>query len=275
MRTIIKMLERNQGAITVKKVKGLLLTALCLPSLALPGLAQAEVKFIEMSYKAWQTEIDGSLTIDEADYDLSTDNFEFEKENNSTFSFRAENDTPWVPNIYLATTRLTHEGAGTLYYGTDNLGLPRAYDVGVGEVDMSHIDLSLYYNVFEHQLAEVSVGLTGKFFIGELSLRDINGTTQDLDSDLNSEFPFIYFGLDSEPLENLRFSMDAHYGKDSEQEGLDLALEASYTFKNNVGLGIGYQILETTLESKQDTLGLLISDLNFEGGFARIFYVYE
>src|SRR5690606_18764663 len=84
-----------------------------------------------------------------------------------------EHPVPYLPNIRLGQTNLTHDGFGVLHF----LGTDYAFR---GTIDLSHTDVTGYYEVLDN-IVSLDLGLTARIFDGEIKT-DFIASTIPLDS---------------------------------------------------------------------------------------------
>ncbi len=238
------------------------------------GGVLAEVNYIEVSAGVWGTDMDGGFEIDEIDYTVNTDQFEFETETSSFLLIRVEGENKYTPDVSIGLTSAKHSGPGTIGFSGS------AIYVEDGSIDLSHVDLSLYYSVFQNDVVDVNLGLSGKYFYGDFSLEGLsddagNTYSEVVESSLETTLPMLFVSVDFQPISAINTYLTIQGGSYDGQKGHDISLGADYIFGNNVGLGLGYRQFETVQSSDTAVASVDVGlelDIKVSGGFFRVFY---
>lgn len=250
------------------KKAGLAIVVMCAPQLTL-----AEVNYISVSAAVWGTDMDGGFEVEALDYTVNTDQFEFDTKASSFFFITVETDNKYAPDMILGITSAKHSAPGSIgFSGT-------VINVEDGTIDLSHADLSLYYSVYQNDVVDVNLGLTGKYFYGDFALKGLNnGSTQygDTQSSLTTTLPMLYASVDYQPFTAMNTYLTLQGGSYDGQKGHDISLGVDYIFDNNVGIGLGYRQFETVQSTDAGgDQGLELDvelDIKVTGGFLRVFY---
>lgn len=238
----------------------------------------------------WGTEVSGGLygevdpsfisssSVTIRPLELSFSSFYTEPENNGSFFGYLEHSNKWLPHIRLSYTTLANQGTNGLFF---HPALTEPADVLVGEIDVSHWDLGLYYKVINNDYSQLSLGLNGRVIEGSLTLDAIiHFTSSDArwktSSDISSELLLLY--ADLKFFLPLGFSLESTImgGKNSSEEGLDASIMAQYTSPVGIAVGAGYRIFDSKLtsETNNNIVTELNSDLQFKGFFLQLAYHY-
>lgn len=224
---------------------------------------------------SWITSVDGGLTSpinpsaglgQLARLDVSMDNFETEEEANSVYFAQLRHPIKYLPNLRLSYASLQHTGRnGTVY-------IPPNYSASGlnGSIDLSHYDITGFYTVWD-SVATVDLGLTGRFFDGELNIDGVKPIS--LDTEIALFFARVNIGL---PF-GFALEGELNAGNDSDQKGIDYTLLAKY--KSPIGLGVagGYRKFDADLTSESSENSVVKevnTDLSFEGPIFYIFFSF-
>ena len=98
-------------------------------------------------------------------------NFNFSDEQQGSFYVAFEHPLPFIPNAKIASTSLSTEGFTTLdrEISFDNKTFAMGSEVNAN-FDVSYIDYTLYYELFDNGLFSFDLGITGRDFDGDVSL---------------------------------------------------------------------------------------------------------
>ena len=211
----------------------------------------------------WNAETTGSF----GEQGSSESSFNFDDEKNSSFFAALEHPIPLIPNLKLASTDLTTKGSGNV--DEFNFGGPEFNGDVTTDIDLSYVDYTLYYEIFDNDLLSIDLGITGRDFDGEIIV-----TSDDDDSvppgslDVSGVVPMLYVstviglpftGFDVFAEGNL-LSFDDHTLYDY-QAGISYAVLDNIAVDFNVNLG--YRATKLELSDLDD----LNTNLDFKGVF--------
>lgn len=208
----------------------------------------------------WNAETTGSF----GQQGESESSFNFDDEKNSSFFAALEHPIPLIPNLKLASTDLTTEGSGTVTFDFGG----ESFDGDVTtDIDLSYVDYTLYYEIFDNDLLSIDVGITGRDFDGEIIVTD-NSSSDTGSLDVSGVVPMLYVstviglpftGFDVFAEGNL-LSFDDHTLYDY-QAGISYAVLDNIAVDFNVNLG--YRATKLELSDLDD----LNTNLDFKGVF--------
>jgi outer membrane protein len=183
-----------------------------------------------------------------------------------------ENPIPFIPNVKIAYTNLSHDGESTVngfsWGGIINLN---------GEVDtsadFSMYDLTLYYELLDN-IVEVDAGLTLRYLDGDISV-DTIANFGPIHAPLLSEsttfsmwIPMLYakarFNI---PTTDISLQAETNLISYEDTSFYDYEISARYTFTMGLGVEAGYKSIH--LDSDDLTDGLVV-DMDFSGPYASI-----
>lgn len=209
----------------------------------------------------WQAEISGDVQDGTTKIDTE-DDIGLEDDNNNYFYFALEHPIPVLPNIKLQHTRLTVDGDNLLTRNIDFNGtvFPVSDNVSA-EADLTHTDVTLYYEVLDNWVS-LDLGLSVRLFDGFV---EIQSTTDSAREDLDAPIPMLYgkarFDL---PLTGLSVDAEANgvgYGGNTL---LDASVRLAY--ESSIGLGVEAGYRSMVLDIDEDIEG----DIDLSGFFAGI-----
>lgn len=190
--------------------------------------------------------------------------FNFDDEKNSSFFAALEHPIPLIPNLKLASTDLTTNGNGNVTF--DFGGESFNGDVTT-DIDLSYVDYTLYYEIFDNDLLSIDFGITARNFDGEISVTE-NSSSDTGSLDVSGVVPMLYVstvvglpftGFDVFAEGNL-LSFDDHTLYDY-QAGISYAVLDNIAVDFNINLG--YRATKLELSDLDD----LNTNLDFKGVF--------
>lgn len=208
----------------------------------------------------WNAETTGSF----GEQGNSESTFDFEDEKNSSFFAALEHPIPLIPNLKLASTDLTTNGNGNVTF--DFGGESFNGDVTT-DIDLSYVDYTLYYEIFDNDLLSIDVGITGRDFDGEIIVTE-NSSSDTGSLEVSGVVPMLYVstviglpftGFDVFAEGNL-LSFDDHTLYDY-QAGISYAVLDNIAVDFNINLG--YRATKLELSDLDD----LNTNLDFKGFF--------
>lgn len=181
-----------------------------------------------------------------------------------------EHGVPVLPNVRLAYTSMQETGRNILRTEITYNGQTFAEDsLVVTDVDLSHTDLTLYYQLLDNWL-NLDLGLTGRSFdgqfvtVGSNSFGSIKATR-----DLNFIVPLVYGKLQIDlPVSGLYVGTEGNGIAYNGSHFYDVWLKAGYEFSFGLGLETGYRKLQLTLDDVES----LNTDITFDGHYFALSY---
>lgn len=210
----------------------------------------------------WNTEATGSF----GQVGSTDSTFNLEDETNSHFYAALEHPIPLVPNLKFSSTDLVTTGTANVDFTFG--GSSFASDVNA-DIDLSYVDYTLYYEVFDNDLLSIDLGITGRNFDGEILVTESNNINNTGSLDVSGVVPMVYVstvvglpftGFDIFAEGNL-LSFDDHTLYDY-QAGISYAVLDNIAVDFNINLG--YRAMKLELADLDD----LNSNLDFKGFFA-------
>jgi len=221
--------------------------------------------------------IGGSIWSNEASGTFGEKNnlvdFNLEDKEQGSFYIALEHPLPLIPNVLIASTTLDTNGSSTLTESFDFDGETFDANVSVKSTfDISYVDYTLYYEVFDNGLFSFDFGLTGRDFDGDVTVASvIEGSSTDATVSVTQVVPMLYVstivGLPGTSLNlfangNL-LSLDGHTLYDYQ---VGISYELIDNLAVDVNLTAGYKAVKLELEDLND----LYTDVEFNGVFAGV-----
>lgn len=215
----------------------------------------------------WDTETTGSFGEGQ-----NNATFDFEDEKNSYFFAALEHPIPLIPNIKIASSEL--ETAGTAVLTTDFEFGDAVFNNGdsvTTDFDISYIDYSLYYEIFDNDLFSFDAGVTLRDFDGDIrvavdvsSLGSTDGTL-----DVSSIVPMLYVStIVGIPTTDFNLFAEGNFLSFDDHTLYDYQAGISYALLDNIAVDFdvtfGYRAVKLELEDLDD----LYTDIEFKGLFA-------
>ncbi len=245
-------------------MKKTLLAASCAALMC--GSAQADTLLgLYIGGQIWSNEASGS-------FGEGLDNqsvFEFDDENQGSFYVAFEHPIPLIPNIKIASTTLDTVGGTTLNetFVFDNVPYTANSTLDT-TLDLSFVDYTLYYEVFDNDLLTFDFGLTARDLDASI---DVFEPVSQLQSnlDVSGIIPMAYvstiIGL---PLTGLNVFAEANFISYDDQTIYDAQVGVSYSILDNVAVDFDVTLGYRTMKMELNDLDDFYSDLTYDGFFA-------
>ncbi|HVL00617.1 MAG TPA: TIGR04219 family outer membrane beta-barrel protein [Dongiaceae bacterium] len=259
----------------MKKTSAIKISTLALLGVTLssPVLADDPVRFM-VGGGSLNFDVSGTF----ADVDSGGSDIDLEKDlgldgGNGTYIYVAvEHGIPLLPNVRLAYTELEDDADTRLDSTIVVDGLPFPEDTFVrSEADLSHTDLTLYYEVLDDGV-NLDLGVTARQFDGGISITGYNifGTltaTQSLDTIVPLLYGAVQFDL---PIRGLYVAADGSALAFDGSSFYDLWLKAGYVFSFGLGLELGYRKIDMQAEDVEGT----DADITLDGQYLALVFAF-
>lgn len=228
-------------------MKRTLLSALITGLLASSANA-ATILGISAGGGVWQNEFEGSL----GKPSVSVNTLGVSEQENEFFYVLLEHPIPFIPNIKVQRNELSSTQSGTL--DADLRINKRVFSAGTAldtEIDLSHTDATLYYELLDNWVS-ADIGVTLRKFDGVLSAFD--NTTNTIDSiDVDQTLPMIYgkaqFDL---PFSGFSAAVETNILAYDGNNISDISAKVSYTFDGALDASIDLGFKGMQLKLKED-----------------------
>lgn len=210
----------------------------------------------------WDTDNSGSFGSDGGQQHA----FSFDDEKQQSFYVALEHPLPLIPNIKLRQNDLTTQGVTTLTNDFSFGGV--TYNGGtslIGRVDLSHTDVTFYYEIFDNDLLSFDVGVTGKKVDGWLAVQDAQ-TENNLQSDgwVPTGYAQVRVGIPATPLTVYGLA-NAVSIDDSSIRDMEAGIE--YRLAENLAIDLNLQLGYRDIRIELDDLDGIYTDLQFKGPY--------
>lgn len=196
----------------------------------------------------WQNEFKGSL----GKPSVSVETLGVTEQDNEYFYLLLEHPVPFIPNIKVQRNELSSIQQGTL--DSDfrvNKKVFAANSTVQTDIDLSHTDATLYYELLDNWIS-ADVGVTLRKFDGVLSALDLD--TQELDHiDVDQTLPLIYAKAQFDlPFSGLSAAVEANVLSYDGNNISDYSAKLSYTFDGALDASIDLGLKGMQLKLKED-----------------------
>ena len=228
---------------------------------AIPLTAQADFIGIHVGAGAWNSGFSGDI-IDNVSLD---GDLNVQGDTGSYIYAAFEHPVPLIPNIKIARTMLEDSGNGNLSTNFDFNGTNYVVNEAVmTELDLSHTDFTLYYEVIDTGM-DLDVGITARYFNGEVGL---NGNREELDVILPMLYGRAKVGL---PFSGLYVGGEGNIVSYSGNQLSDLSAHIGWETENFIfpefGVQLGYRRLSLDVSEEDADVAV---DARVDGAFVNI-----
>lgn len=219
--------------------------------------------------QAWTNQSDGSFG-EGADNQAS---FDFDDETQGSYFVALEHPIPLIPNIKIASTTLDTVGDGTISGSFTFDG--KTYSAGTTvdtTFDVSYVDYTFYYELFDNDLLTFDFGLTARDLDSQINVvGDIDGTETTTDLSASGIIPLVYVNtIVGLPFTGFNVFAEANFLSLDDNTIYDYQVGVSYELLDNLAvdldLTLGYRAVKLELDDIDD----LYSNLDFKGVFAGV-----
>jgi outer membrane protein len=230
---------------------------------------QADALGIYLGGQIWDNQASGTFGDASSQID-----FNLEDETPSSFFIAFEHPLPLIPNARIASTSLETQGMTTLGndFDFDDETFLSGADVNAN-FDVSYVDYTLYYELFDNDLLSFDFGITARDFDGDVTVSTQAATSAGVvaQSDtiaVTDIVPMLYVattvGL---PLTGLNLYAQGNFLSFDDHTLYDYEIGVSYELVDNfvidVNLNAGYRSVKLDLED----LNNLYTNIEFDGAF--------
>lgn len=229
--------------------------------------AQADTLFgVYAGVSMWSQAYSGGLEFaDQGEIDMEKD-LGFDEENASYLYVAVEHFVPLVPNVKLQRTEMSTEANSTLTRDITFEGQTFEANQNISsDLDLSHIDATLYYEILDNWVS-LDVGMSIRVFDGEVSVASDNGSKQ-ANQSISVPLPMLYgkaqFDL---PFTGFSLGVEANYLMVSGNGVSDILVRAAYESPFRLGAELGYRTFTFELDDIDDLYG----ELSVEGPYLAV-----
>ncbi|MBO9489721.1 TIGR04219 family outer membrane beta-barrel protein [Endozoicomonas sp. G2_1] len=231
---------------------------------------QADVLGVYVGGQYWDVEAEGNFG--ENPNNLVDFNLEDEKQGSYFIAF--EHPVPFIPNVKVASTTLDTIGATQLTQSFDFGGQNFTTNLNADAVfDLSYIDYTFYYELFDNDVLSVDFGLTGRDVDGDVSVTATTTATPPVTltgrEELSQIIPMLYLATNvGIPGTDWNVFAEGNFLSFDDHTLYDYQAGISYELVDNlavdVNLTLGYRAVKLELDDLDD----LYSNIDFKGVFA-------
>lgn len=231
---------------------------------SLAPMASADTLFgVYAGANAWDSSISGDFNSGAGPVIDTESTLNLDDDTPSTLYVAVEHAIPLIPNVRFAFTDMKYSGESTLASGINFNDV----DFGAGEVvsselDFSHNDITLYYELLDN-VVSLDAGINVRIFNGSVALQ--SPLTREASIELDDAVPMLYGAVRADlPLTGLYVSAEGYLVQVSGNEMQDLTAKVGYEIAGGFGVEGGYRVLRLNLEDIND----LDSDISIDGAYA-------
>ena len=230
---------------------------------------QADALGIYLGGQVWDNQASGTFGDGSSLVDF---NLVDEKQNSFFVAF--EHPLPLIPNARIASTSLETNGMTTLDtdFDFDDETFLNGADVNA-DFDVSYVDYTLYYELFDNDLLSFDFGITARDFDGDVTVSTqvttSSGTVSQSDTiAVTDVVPMLYVATNvGLPLTGLNLYAQGNFLSFDDHTLYDYEVGVSYELIDNmlidVNVNAGYRAVKLELEDLND----LYTNIEFDGLF--------
>ncbi|MAD89777.1 MAG: hypothetical protein CMK64_08745 [Pseudoalteromonas sp.] len=216
----------------------------------------------------WQSENSGSFA-----GKGQAENFNFEDKTFSSYYAAFEHPVPLIPNIKLKYTQLELDGKTTLNETFEFDG--QDFTVGTEAnlmTDFSHMDYTLYYELFDNDLVSIDFGVTVKHFDGDATVTGIvEGSERTETIDFSAPIPLGYLrGEVGLPLTGLSVFAEGNLLAIDDSKIQDYQVGIAWEVIDNLAVDVAIRAGYRSFIIELDDVDDISTDLEASGPFAGI-----
>lgn len=238
---------------------------------AAPAVATADtILGLYVGAGQWQTNFSGD--IGENGRTASLSDLGFDKESTNIIWGKFEHPVPLIPNIKLVHSRIVADAYSTTSEEFSLGGTTIEAEVDVlTEVDLTHTDATLYYELLDNWVA-LDAGVTVRQFAGYVQVQTPNDETfSPTRSDLEGIIPLAYLSAEFHlPFSGWLVGVNGNAIKYRGDGITDVSAHVGYYFDAapmlDVGFSVGYRNMSLKLEEMDD----LYADGTLSGPYAEL-----
>lgn len=246
----------------MKAVAALLITPILL--VVAPHAQADTILGIYAGGQIWDTDSAGRIGSGD-----SQQAFAFGDERQQSLYIALEHPLPLIPNIKLRQNDLSTAGATALASDFSFAGTTFANGASISSsVDLSHTDVTLYYEIFDNDLLSLDLGVTGKKVDGWLAVRDAQSESR-LQSDgwVPTGYAQLRVGIPATPLTAYALA-NAISIDDSSIRDIEAGIE--YRLLDNLAIDLNLQLGYRDIQIELDDLDSAYTDLQFKGPYLGV-----
>jgi len=221
---------------------------------------KADVLGFSLGVNYWNYDIEGTVKSPLSGNSQAAINFKQNNDLNPYVVF--EHPVPFIPNFKLQQNNIESSGlipvSDPLFFAGETVFVR-------GDINFSHVDLMLYYEILDNWV-NLDLGISAKYFDGYQ--RYHYADVIDEDSDFDDLIPMLYVkGQFDLPLTGLSASATVEALSFDRNKVTDIELALKYQLKFGLGMDVGYRSLDVDLKNLNNFKGDIKMDGFFLGGY--------
>ena len=233
----------------------------------LPFTASADAVGLRIGAYAWQQEFEGTVQDGPTEIDINS-TLGLDDETNNVFYVALEHPIPVLPNIALSHTEMEVSARNRLnenFVFDDQVFI--VTDTVTTNADLSHTDLTLYYEVLDNWVS-LDLGLTVRAFDSSI---DIKSSSGDAELDIDGALPMLYAAVKFDlPLTGLYVGASGSGISYEDSSITDYMLNIGYETTFGLGVEAGLRSFDINYEDEDDDTEQ--ADLTVDGSYVSLFY---
>ena len=227
---------------------------------------QADTIGVYLGGQAWDNQASGTF----GDGNNSQIDFNLKEQTQGSYFIAFEHPLPLIPNVRIASTSLETDGTTTLEteFTFDDETFAAEADV-LADFDVSYVDYTLYYELFDNGLFSFDFGLTGRDFDGDVTVStQLTTGTQSDTVKVTDIIPMLYVSTNvGLPLTGLNLFAQGNFLSIDDHTLYDYQVGVSYELVDNLAVDVNINAGYRSVKLELDDLNDLYSDIEFDGAF--------
>ena len=243
--------------------------------LGLSATSQADLLFgIYGGAGVWNAGVDGEIGA--GDQPITASELGLDSNTNNVFYLAVEHPLPFIPNVRVQHTGVSSTGSANLQreFTLEDITFDANLDTQT-EVDFSHTDLSLYYEVLDNYVS-IDVGLTARLLDGfaRVEATDPDNADNNISEevDLNVGLPLLYGRAQIDlPFTGWFLGGTINYISLADNTLSDIEARVGY-LSSGFGLDFGFEAGYRQIKLVADEAGDLFADVTVDGPYAELIF---
>jgi outer membrane protein len=226
---------------------------------------QADVLGIYLGGQIWDNQASGTFGDGSSQIDF---NLADKKQNSFFIAF--EHPLPLIPNVRIDSTSLETKGNTTLKIDFEFDGENFNQDANVNaDFNVSYLDYTLYYELFDNDLVSFDIGLTGRDFDGDVTVSaSSDSVSQSGTVAVTDIVPMLYVrtnvGL---PFTGFNLYAQGNFLSIDDHTLYDYEAGVSYELIDNLAVDVNINVGYRAVKLELDDLNDLYTNIEFDGVF--------
>jgi len=231
---------------------------------------QADTIGVYLGGQAWDNQASGTF----GDGNNNQIDFNLKDQTQGSYFVAFEHPLPLIPNVRIASTSLETDGTTTLEteFTFDDETFAAEADA-LADFDVSYVDYTLYYELFDNDLISFDLGLTARDFDGgvTVSTRATSGSNASTVSDsiaVTDIVPMLYIATNvGLPLTGLNLYAQGNFLSIDDHTLYDYEVGVSYELVDNLAIDVNINAGYRSVKLELDDLNDLYTNIEFDGVF--------